>query len=216
MSPNTACRHKAIKMLEEKGFQVNYENMLVMPSNIAIATKAPLDKMLLDILPYKVGGIIDEINRDVVRRKNAHLLDRALASMGGMERWGGHLFGKRIRVSEACNGCGHCAISCPSGNIAMYEGKPKFASKCFFCMNCLYSCPQHALRPGIGKMAVLKTGLDLDKLAAAPPAPRVPTEQLKKMAPGIAWSAVRQYIADAKVETQSEEPSQQKEEGKTL
>lgn len=201
MCPNTACRHKVIRMLEKKGYQVDYENMVVMPSNIAIATKAPLDKMLLDILPDKVGGIIDEINRGIVRRKKPLLFDRALASMGGLERVGGHMFGKRIRVAQTCNGCRHCAENCPSGNIAMVDGRPTFGAKCFFCMNCLYSCPQKALTPGFGMLAVIKTGLDLDQLAAAPAAEKVSAEQLKIMAPGIAWIAVRKYLT----EDQSEE-----------
>jgi len=196
ISPNTACRRKAIRLLEKKGFSVEYENMLVMPSNIVIATKAPVDKMLLDILPQKVGSIIDDLSRGVVRRKPPRLIDRALASMGGLERFGGHVFGKHILVSEECNGCGYCAANCPSGNISISEGRPVFASKCYFCMNCLYSCPQQALKPGIGKMAVIKTGLDLRKLEAAPATEKVSAEQLKKMAPGIAWSAVRKYITE--------------------
>ncbi len=196
MSPNTACRSKAIRMLEKKGYRVDYENMLVMPSNIAFATKAPLDKMLLDILPQKVSGIIGEINSGVVRRKSAFVLDRALATMGGLERLGGRAFGKRIRVSDACNGCGFCAKNCPSGNITMIAGRPSFNSKCYFCMNCLYSCPQSALRPGIGKIAVIKEGLDLEKLVAAPAAEIVSAEILKTLAPGLAWSAVRKYITE--------------------
>jgi len=196
MSPNTACRVKTIKMLEKKGYQVMYENMLVMPSNIAIATKAPLDKMLLDILPQKVSHMIAEINRGKMRRTNPHLLDRALASMGHLERFGAHSFGKRIRVSESCNGCGLCAESCTSGNITMNAGNPTFDSKCFLCMNCFYTCPQKALRPGIGKMAVLKVGLDLDKLAGEPPAAPMTAEQLNAAAPGFAWSGVRKYISE--------------------
>jgi len=213
MSPNTACRRKSIRMLEKKGYRVDYENMLVMPSNIAIATKAPLDKMLLDVLPYKVGKIIDDLRLGVVHRKSPHLIDRALTSMGGLERLGGHMFGKRIRVSDACNGCGFCAANCPSGNIFMKEGRPVFASKCFFCMNCLYSCPQQALRPGFGKMAVLKNGLDLNKLAATPAAEKLSAEQLKKLAPGIAWSAVRKYITEDQADNQLGDQSKEQEEG---
>jgi len=216
MSPNTACRSKAIKILEKKGYRVDYENMLVMPSNIAIATKAPLDKMLLDILPYKIDNIIDEIGSGVLRRKNPHGFDRALATMGGLERFGGHVFGKRIRVSAVCNGCGYCAESCPSGNITMYEGRPTFSSKCYFCMNCLYNCPRDALSPGIGKMAVLKTGLDFAKLAAAPSPPKMSAEQLKSLVPGIAWVAVRKYITEGQSKNERESRTAEQEEGRTI
>ena len=194
MSPNTACRHKAIKMLEAKGYRVWYEQMLVMPSNIASATKAPLDKLLLTVLPHKIALIIDEMNRGVIRRTKPHLFDRALAAMGGMERIGAHQFGKRIKVLESCNSCGLCADSCPSGNIIMVNGRPSFGTKCFFCMNCLYCCPSKALRPGIGKFAMLKTGFDMEALACSPSTEILSAQQLKALAPGLAWSGVRKYI----------------------
>lgn len=195
MSPNTACRGKAIKMLEKHGYEVNYENMLVMPSNIAFATKAPLDKMLLDVLPHKVEMIIDEATQEIHRRKKPKLIDRGLATMGVFEIMGAHSFGKRIRVSEACNSCGICSKNCPSGNITMTESRPRFAKKCYFCMNCLYCCPQKALKPGIGKFVMLKTGFDIDALVAAPAAEKLTDEQLKAIAPGFAWSGVRKYIS---------------------
>jgi flavodoxin len=194
MSPNTACRRKAIKRLEAKGYHVWYEQMLVMPSNIAIATKPPLDKLLLAVLPHKIDLIVDEMNRGVVRRTKPHLFDRALAAMGGIEQIGAHQFGKRIRVSDACNGCGLCADSCPSDNITMVDKRPCFGSSCYFCMNCLYCCPQKALRPGIGKFAMIKTGFDLESLAALPTTEIISAKQLKTLAPGLAWIAVRKYI----------------------
>lgn len=197
MTPNTACRHKAIQKLEAKGYQIVYENMLVMPSNIAIATKPPLDKMLLDVLPHKVCMIIDEMQAGLVRRKRPLGIDRVLASMGVLEQLGGRIFGKRIRVSEDCNGCGVCATNCPSGNITlMAEGIPSFAGKCHFCMSCLYGCPQKALHPGIGKAAVLKKGFNLNDLASAPPAEELNAQQLKAIAPGFAWIGVRKYISE--------------------
>jgi flavodoxin/Pyruvate/2-oxoacid:ferredoxin oxidoreductase delta subunit len=193
MCPNTACRRKTIKSLERKGFLVDYENMLVMPPNIAIAIKEPLDKMLLDILPQKVEAIVDQLQQDVIRRKKPLLLDRFLASMGILERLGAHVFGKRIRVLEQCNGCSHCAKNCPSGNITMKEGRPTFGKVCHLCLNCFYSCPKSALVPGIAKAAVLKDGYDLDALAKKPRQESLTPEQIKTLAPGVAWSGVRKY-----------------------
>jgi len=76
-------------------------------------------------------------------------------------------------------------------------------------MNCLYSCPQHALIPGFGKFAVIKTGLNLDKLAAAPAARKVSAEQLKIMAPGIAWIAVRKYLTEDQSEERPDDQSKE-------
>lgn len=194
MRPNTACRNKTIKILEKKGFVVDYENMLVMPSNIGVAIKAPLDKMLLDILPQKVEEIADALEHGATRRKKPYLGDRILATLGVCERIGGHYFGKRIRVGETCNGCGHCSKNCPSGNITMKDDKPLFAKSCHFCMNCLYSCPMKALTPGVLKTAMLKNGYDLNALAEKPKQDTLTQEQIKELAPGAAWVAVREYL----------------------
>ena len=196
MSPNTACRAQSINILERKGFLVDYENMLVMPSNIAVPTKAPLDRMLLDVLPKKTERIVLELCNGTVRRTIPHGLDKALAAMGGMEKYGAHLFGKRIRVADSCNGCGLCESGCPSGNIHMVGNRPAFSGKCLLCMHCMYCCPKKALRPGVGKMAMLKGGFDLDVLALTPAPAPLTAEELAKLAPGIAWSAVRDYILD--------------------
>lgn len=195
MCPNTACRRRTIKNLQNKGFQVDYESMLVMPPNIAIAIKPPLDKMLLDILPEKVGTIADELQQNITRRKKSLMLDRTLAPMSVFERFGAHLFGRRIRVSPACNGCARCATNCPSGNIFMLEGRPVFGKVCHLCMNCMYSCPERALSPGLAKMAMLKEGYDLETLARMPKPDPLSQEQIEALAPGFAWMGVRAYLA---------------------
>lgn len=195
MCPNTACRRKTIKNLERKGVLVDYESMLVMPPNIAIALKTPLDKMLLDILPQKVEKIADALQKGIPRRKRPLMLDRCLASLGYFERFGAHWFGRRIKVSAACTGCGYCANNCPSGNISMGDGKPVFGKVCHFCMHCLYNCPTRALSPGVGKAAMLKSGYDLEALANMPKQEPLTAEQIKTLAPGIAWIGVRAYLA---------------------
>lgn len=205
MSPNTACRSKVIGTLEKKGYTVSYENMLVMPSNIALPTKSPLDKLLLQVLPEKVGHVVSELQSGQERRKSPHLFDRMLSSMGGLERAGGRWFGKRIKVSQNCTGCGICSRTCPSGNITMEGGRPSFDGRCYFCMNCLYRCPEKALSPGVGKFAVIKSGFDLDSLASAPPVSGVTAEQLESIAPGILWSGVRKYILGSQIQMNGED-----------
>ena len=44
-----------------------------------------------------------------------------------MEKYGAGFFGKHIKVSDACNGCGWCVNNCPAGNILLNSGRPEFA-----------------------------------------------------------------------------------------
>lgn len=194
MRPNTACRLGAIKRLKKKGYNVIYEKMLVMPSNIGVATKEPLAKMLLDILPKKVEDIVADIENGIIRRRKPFFFDRFASMVGKVEKYGARIFGKRIKVSDSCNGCGWCADNCPAGNIIMEAGKPTFARKCHLCLGCLYGCPSKALEPGFMKQILIKEGYDLNSLENKGAAGyEVDVEGLTK---GSLWKGLRKYLSE--------------------
>ncbi len=64
----------------------------------------------------------------------------------------------RIRVTDACAGCGHCTAVCTS-NVRVHEEVRDFRmvvdSGCMKCMDCVSVCPNDALYLGRGKPALL-------------------------------------------------------------
>lgn len=62
---------------------------------------------------------------------------------------------KKFWVTDSCNGCGMCALSCPFENIRMVDGKPQWQHKCEFCMRCINICPERAIQY---KKGTLKKG----------------------------------------------------------
>ena len=60
----------------------------------------------------------------------------------------------RIRVTDACNQCGHCTASCTS-NVMVHAEVKQFGmvvdSGCMKCMDCISVCPNDALYFGFGK-----------------------------------------------------------------
>lgn len=171
-SPNTACRVGAIRRLQRKGYSVQYEDMLVMPSNAITPTAAAISIELLRILPDKVEAISEHIFAGHNRRTKPKFYDRAFSTGGRMEIYGARLFGRHIRVSDSCNGCNWCSKGCPTGNITMKNSRPLFGRKCILCTRCIYGCPQKSLTPAFMPAFILKDGFsmsDFEKLLAITP-----------------------------------------------
>ncbi len=65
----------------------------------------------------------------------------------------------RIRVTDACEGCGHCTATCTS-NVKVHEEVRLYGavvdSGCMKCMDCVSVCPKDALYFGFGAPAVMK------------------------------------------------------------
>lgn len=63
----------------------------------------------------------------------------------------------KIRVTDACNQCGHCTATCTS-NVLVHAEVAKYGmvvdTGCMKCMDCVSVCPNDALYFGFGKPAV--------------------------------------------------------------
>jgi len=66
----------------------------------------------------------------------------------------------RIRVTDACNECGHCTATCTS-NVVVHAEVKKYGMVvdpgCMKCMDCVSVCPNDALYFGFGKPSVAVT-----------------------------------------------------------
>ena len=63
----------------------------------------------------------------------------------------------RIRVTDACNQCGHCTATCTSNVVVHAEVKAYkmvVDPGCMKCMDCVSVCPNDALYVGFGKPAI--------------------------------------------------------------
>ena len=72
-----------------------------------------------------------------------------------------HLAPLKIRVTDACEGCGHCTATCTSGvrvheEVALHGAVVD--SRCMKCMDCVNVCPKGALYYGFGKPRLFMKG----------------------------------------------------------
>lgn len=164
ISPNTACRVATIRRLERKGYDIVYEKMFVMPSNFLIGYDDSLCAMVLHAAPMIAEKIVANIMAGVRHRTVPYGIDRIASKLGVLEKVGGKIFGKRLKVNENCVDCGWCVANCPRENIIRTDGKSAFGSDCVLCLRCVYGCPQNAIEPGIGKFMVVSGGYNLNKI----------------------------------------------------
>jgi polyferredoxin/tetratricopeptide (TPR) repeat protein len=76
---------------------------------------------------------------------------------GGFFRLADKVAPGKIRVTDACNQCGHCTATCTS-NVLVHAEVKQFGMVvdpgCMKCMDCISVCPNDALYFGFGKPAV--------------------------------------------------------------
>ena len=194
ITPNKACRLACIKRLEKKGYNIVYEHMLIMPSNVIIGTAYGYALGLLEILPLKVDCMVNEILLGIRRRTRPDLLNRLFSKIGELEKPGARFMGSKMQVSEACNLCGWCEANCPLNNITLGCTKPYFSNNCILCMRCIYGCPKRAIMPGLMKFMAIKEGYnlcDLERIA------KVQVPLSKRLPHGFLWKGIREYLFDS-------------------
>lgn len=191
VSPNTACRLYCKRLLAKKGYQVIYEKMLVMPSNFAVQAEDQLNLMLINAMPKKVEQILTEILSGAENITKPLLLDRLFAYMGRVEHFGARVFGTFIHASKMCNQCRLCVKKCPTKNIHMKKGTPRFGLRCMWCLKCIYSCPQNALKPRILKFSVLKEGYNLKEMSKKA---KLQDQAKCSFSHNILWQGVIDYL----------------------
>ncbi|MBN2793953.1 MAG: EFR1 family ferrodoxin [Clostridia bacterium] len=164
VSPNTACSSQVKSKLKRKGYRVQKEYHLVMPSNFIMATEDRFALELIHVLPNKCHMIAKEILNETIRLKKPLKRDHVIRVLCSLEKQGAKVFGKTMKVMDPCTGCGLCEKICPKSNIKLIEGKPQFSWSCELCMGCIYACPVQAIKPRMMKSFVLKEGYDLNHI----------------------------------------------------
>ena len=68
-------------------------------------------------------------------------------------------YSSKLKISDACVGCGKCATSCPMENLTISDGKAVSNNKCAMCYRCISSCPVKAITL-LGKEVVEQVRFD--------------------------------------------------------
>ncbi|MBN2853342.1 MAG: EFR1 family ferrodoxin [Clostridia bacterium] len=197
ISPNTACRMKSVRRLIKKGYQVDNEYSLCMPSNFIMPTHDILAINLLKILPGKCEIIVNEVTGNIKRRKKVNFIDRIILLLCHGEKIGSKIAGRLMRVTDDCNGCGLCAIQCPKSNITMKDNRPEYHFSCELCLRCVYLCPKKAVKLRILKRFVLKEGFNINSYIKKIHEDTLISEE--GIPDGFLWKGIVSYLQDINI-----------------
>lgn len=201
--PNNHARITCILALERKGYRVDHEHMIPMPTNWTMATHDHTAARLLRVLPEEVSYCIDRIEAGTRTRTAVERAPALLSWIIRREKAGSHLFGEHLRIdTEACTECGWCTRNCPMDNILSCEGETEpgeseariaFGNDCILCLRCVYGCPEHAIYPTLMKFMVVKSGFSLEAIEERTRGIELlPVSECSK---GLLWKGVREYLA---------------------
>lgn len=164
-SMNNAASKTAIERLERKGYDVFYDRLICMPSNWAVKYDDAFSKQLYCAAVAKTAHMVDDILAGRERSlKVGPILRWGVRLLSRGEDWGARMFGKGLRVTDACVDCGFCIENCPTGNIRRESGRITFGGDCLWCMRCIYACPKQAITPRFAKFCVLEDGYDIQAI----------------------------------------------------
>ncbi len=136
------------RILEERGWRVRLERMIVMPPNIFYRASDDLAALILAAARRRLVTLADDIvgEKELLEQTGffVHHLSRLFNTLLGKNSF---RFGRDLRVGDTCTRCGLCARECPAGNIAVTGDGVRFHDHCMVCLRCIARCPVHAIRP---------------------------------------------------------------------
>lgn len=161
---NTACRKKIIESLSRANFDVIYEDMVQMPNNWMSVPSDERCKNILGQFPQKINHICNAIFEQRGQRKSPYWIDILISAVGRCEKLVAKKFGRGIKVTDSCTGCGLCVRNCCSSNLVIKDDRAVVGDRCDMCLGCIYGCPHKALIATYGGFQVDKKGYDLRRI----------------------------------------------------
>ncbi len=168
------------RILEERGWQVRLERMIVMPPNIFYRASDDLAALIIAAARQRVERLADDLISGRTSLEQTALFSHLLARLWNrILAGGGSLFGRDLRVGDVCTRCGLCAEECPMRNIMVTNDGVQFHECCMVCLRCIAHCPVHAIRPRWFRVFPVKP-YDLAALDAAGPEGKRPKNWLER------------------------------------
>jgi ferredoxin len=153
------------KIAQRKGYSVQLDEVLGMPSNFLMAYSKRTSLELISRSEHRITEIAALLESGSIQEKSIPVISTMVHFLGKVESIGARFFGLELHAHKSCTSCGICWSNCPAGNITQKKNhRPGFKFNCLMCMRCIYGCPEKAISPYLSRFIPLKQGYNLQEL----------------------------------------------------
>lgn len=193
---NRTSRKHCIKSLESKGFDVDYERMITMPSNYGKTASDDINILLIKAVPVITESIADDIVNNVALRERKKFAVAPAIAAGVFKSFATD-FGKKLAANEDCTNCSWCEKNCPTQNLTITDGQLSASDQCTLCLRCVYGCPTNAIYSQSYGFSIVKEGFDIKSLTQkANKTDVMEKHKIDNIKAGHMWKGALEYIKE--------------------
>ncbi len=140
------------RVLKKHGARVIGGMQIIMPDSIGDnkLLKKPIEtsKQMVKDADIRIEKIVEQIKETGRYPQEGLSFFAHLAGLFGQRLWFYNKttgYSDKVKISDACIGCGLCAKNCPMNNLFIKGGKAVASDKCAMCYRCLNTCPKQAI-----------------------------------------------------------------------
>ncbi len=142
----------AARLLKKYGAQITGGLQLVMPDavcdNKLLKKSVEENRKTIENADLRLKAVAEKIRDDGIYPQEGLGFAAHLAGLFGQRLWFYHKttgYSKKLKISDACTGCGLCAKNCPMGNLSITDNQAVSAGRCTMCYRCISKCPKQAV-----------------------------------------------------------------------
>ena len=140
------------RVLKKHGAKVIGGMQIIMPDSIGDnkLLKKPIEtsKQMVKDADIRIEKIVEQIKETGRYPQEGLSFFAHLAGLFGQRLWFYNKttgYSDKVKINDACIGCGLCAKNCPMNNLSIKGGKAVASDKCAMCYRCLNTCPKQAI-----------------------------------------------------------------------